>query len=98
MLQSDAHSSITLEISVLVPEPAPPRPDSAVRVPLPWGLVSLASCLPAQSHPKWVLHWGPSFLCVTHKLHLLIQALTQQTLAECQLGVRPHAGCWEMHL
>ena len=26
MLQSDAHSSITLEISVLVPEPAPPPP------------------------------------------------------------------------
>lgn len=25
MLQSDAHSSITLEISVLVPEPAPPQ-------------------------------------------------------------------------
>lgn len=96
MLQSDAHSSITLEISVLVPEPAPP-PTSAARVPLPWGLVLLASCLPAQSHPKWVLHWGSSFLCVTHRLHLF-QALTQQTLAEYQLGVRHHAGCWEIQL
>lgn len=62
MLQSNAHSSITLEMSILIPEPVPTQQWEFLLAPgvsLSWAL-SPPPCL----FCKWFLCWGPSFLCI----------------------------------
>lgn len=81
MVQSNAHSSITLEMSVLVPEPVPALWGELPPAP---GFLSPALCPAPPPGPGVVSGLGPEPCARSSWLHLLLlQAFTQRMASAC---------------